>query len=288
MNKLKAKSYAKINLALDVKGKRDDGYHFVEMVLQSIDLYDKLEFEMCDDIVLECERKDVPTDRSNLIIKAADLLKREFGGYGVHIRLKKNIPVAAGLAGGSSNAAATLVALNKLWNLNIKLPVLKDLAASLGADVPFCIEGGTKAASGIGDVLQDLETPHLRLLIVRPSVSVSTKDVYTEYDNLAFIENNYTKNMIDAIRSGSIINICMKLGNDLERVTIRNYPIIGDIKKMMVERGALGTLMSGSGPTVFGIFDDSKKLDAAYDSFVADGFYAYISNTIDKGIELYE
>lgn len=288
MDKLKAKSYAKINLALDVKGKRDDGYHFVEMVLQSIDLYDKLEFEMCDDIVLECDRKVVPTDRSNLIIKAANLLKREFGGYGVHIRLEKNIPVAAGLAGGSSNAAATLVALNKLWNLNIKLPVLKDLAVSLGADVPFCIEGGTKVAAGIGDVLQDLDTPHLKLLIVKPHISVSTKDVYTEYDNLAFIENNYTKNMIDAISSGSIMNICMSLGNDLERVTIKNYPIIGDIKKMMVERGALGTLMSGSGPTVFGVFDDSAKLDVAYNSFVADGFYAYISNTIDKGIELYE
>ncbi|MGF7398058.1 4-(cytidine 5'-diphospho)-2-C-methyl-D-erythritol kinase [Thermoanaerobacterium thermosaccharolyticum] len=288
MNKLRAKSYAKINLSLDVKGKRDDGYHIVNMVLQSIDLCDKLEFEINSDIVFECDNKYIPSDGSNLIVKAANLLKREFGGYGALIRLNKNIPAAAGLAGGSSNAAATLVALNKLWDLNIDLPMLKQLAVSLGADVPFCIEGGTKVASGIGDVLLDIKTPQLKLLIVKPPLFVSTKDVYTEYDKLDFIENNYTIKMIDAINSGSIVDICSSLGNDLERVTIKNYPIIGEIKKAMIKRGALGALMSGSGPTVFGIFEDWDSLSEANNAFLDEGFFAYIANTIDKGIELYE
>ncbi|KAA5805585.1 4-(cytidine 5'-diphospho)-2-C-methyl-D-erythritol kinase [Thermoanaerobacterium thermosaccharolyticum] len=288
MEKLMAKSYAKINLSLDVKGKRDDGYHIVNMVLQSIDLCDKLEFEINDDIVFECDNKYIPSDGSNLIVKAANLLKREFGGYGALIRLNKNIPVAAGLAGGSSNAAATLVALNKLWDLNIDLSMLKQLATSLGADVPFCIDGGTKVASGIGDVLLDIKTPQLKLLIVKPPLFVSTKDVYTEYDKLDFIENNYTIKMIDAINSDSIAYICRSLGNDLERVTIKNYPIIGEIKKKMIERGASGTLMSGSGPTVFGIFDNWDSLNMAYNAFLNEGFFVYIANTIDKGIELYE
>lgn len=288
MNKLRAKSYAKVNLSLDVKGKRDDGYHIVNMVLQSIDLCDKLEFEINSDIVFECDNKYIPSDGSNLIVKAANLLKREFGGYGALIRLNKNIPAAAGLAGGSSNAAATLVALNKLWDLNIDLPMLKQLAVSLGADVPFCIEGGTKVASGIGDVLLDIKTPQLKLLIVKPPLFVSTKDVYTEYDKLDFIENNYTIKMIDAINSDSIACICRSLGNDLERVTIKNYPIIGEIKKKMIERGASGTLMSGSGPTVFGIFDNWDSLNMAYNAFLNEGFFVYIANTIDKGIELYE
>ncbi|SNX53941.1 4-(cytidine 5'-diphospho)-2-C-methyl-D-erythritol kinase [Thermoanaerobacterium sp. RBIITD] len=288
MERLKAKSFAKINLALDVKGKRDDGYHYVDMVLQSIDLCDILEFELNDELILLCNNKEVPLDENNLIIKAAKLLKKEYGGCGALIKLTKNIPIAAGLAGGSSNAAATLIALNKLWNLKIDVDILKKLALLLGADVPFCIDGGTKVAGGIGDILMNIKTPYLKILLVKPSISVPTKDVYRLYDKLEFIGNNYTMKMVDAINSHNIINIANRLGNDLERVTTNMHPIIRDIKKSMIKRGAIGSLMSGSGPTVFGIFDDDLALERAFNAFIKEGFFTYIANTIDKGIELYE
>lgn len=288
MERLKAKSFAKINLALDVKGKRDDGYHYVDMVLQSIDLCDILEFELNDELILLCSNKEVPLDENNLIIKAAKLLKKEFGGCGALIKLTKNIPIAAGLAGGSSNAAATLIALNKLWNLKIDVDILKKLALLLGADVPFCIDGGTKVAGGIGDILMNIKTPYLKILLVKPSISVPTKDVYRLYDKLEFIGNNYTMKMVDAINSNNIINIANRLGNDLERVTTNMHPIIRDIKESMIKRGAIGSLMSGSGPTVFGIFDDDLALERAFNAFIKEGFFTYIANTIDKGIELYE
>lgn len=288
MNKITAKSFSKINLSLDIKGKRNDGYHLIESVLQSIDLCDVLEFELYDDIELLSDNKNIPLDRNNLIIKAAELLKKEFGGSGAIIKLKKNIPVAAGLAGGSSDAAATLLALNKLWSLNINKDTLTKFSLAIGADVPFCINGGTKFAEGIGDILKEIDFTKLNLLIVKPNISVSTKEVYQLYDKIPNIDNGFSRNMIDAIQRHNINDIASSLGNVLELVTAKKYPIIKSIKDLMIERGALNSLMSGSGPTVFGIFDNKTKLKLAYKSFIKDGFYASITKTVDKGVLISE
>ncbi|MDI6604744.1 MAG: 4-(cytidine 5'-diphospho)-2-C-methyl-D-erythritol kinase [Thermoanaerobacteraceae bacterium] len=285
MEKLIVKSYAKINLSLDVLGRRADGYHLVSMVMQSVNLYDMLVFEKSDNLSINCNNKDIPLDENNLIMKAALILKDKYGGSGAEIFLNKKIPIAAGLAGGSSNAAATLHALNKLWKLNLNKKDLKEIALLLGADVPFFIEGGTKLSEGIGERLKDLKAPKMSVLIVNPAINISTAEVYKRYDDLNIINNNYTKKMIKAINSGNIYNIAEKLGNDLERVTINMYPVIEKIKTDMAELGAIGTLMSGSGSTVFGIFDEDKLLQNAEKEFNKRGFFAYIANTIDKGIE---
>jgi 4-diphosphocytidyl-2-C-methyl-D-erythritol kinase len=285
MGKLIVKSYAKINLSLDVLGRRADGYHLVSMVMQSVNLYDMLVFEKSDNLSINCNNKDIPLDENNLIMKAALILKDKYGGSGAEIFLNKKIPIAAGLAGGSSNAAATLHALNKLWKLNLNKKDLKEIALLLGADVPFFIEGGTKLSEGIGERLKDLKAPKMSVLIVNPAINISTAEVYKRYDDLNIINNNYTKKMIKAINSGNIYNIAEKLGNDLERVTINMYPVIEKIKTDMAELGAIGTLMSGSGSTVFGIFDEDKLLQNAEKEFNKRGFFAYIANTIDKGIE---
>ncbi|QSZ27478.1 4-(cytidine 5'-diphospho)-2-C-methyl-D-erythritol kinase [Aceticella autotrophica] len=285
MEKLIVKSYAKINLSLDVLGRRSDGYHLVSMVMQSVNLYDMLVFEKSDNLSINCNNRDIPLDENNLIMKAALILKDKYGGSGAEIFLNKKIPIAAGLGGGSSNAAATLYALNKLWKLNLNKKDLKEIALLLGADVPFFIEGGTKLSEGIGERLKDLKAPKMSVLIVNPAVNVSTAEVYKRYDDLNISNNNYTKKMIKAINSGNIYNIAEKLGNDLERVTINMYPIIEKMKTDMAELGAIGTLMSGSGSTVFGIFDEDKLLQNAEKEFNKRGFFAYIANTIDKGIE---
>lgn len=254
------KALAKINLGLDVLGKRDNGYHDVRMVMQTIYLYDHVTVEKTKEsgITVETNLFYLPTDTNNIAYKAAKLLKDEFQiESGVHITLEKHIPVAAGLAGGSSNAAAVLVGMNQLFGLGLTQAELMERGVSLGADVPYCIMRGTVLAEGIGEVLTPLPPlPKCYVLIAKPGISVSTKMVYEKLDSQEITEHPNIDGILQGLEDQDIQKIASSMGNVLERVTIEKYPIIEDIKTAMKEAGALNAMMSGSGPTVFGIFDD--------------------------------
>lgn len=259
------KANAKINLALDVLGERPNGYHDVKMIMQSVDLYDELNIEKTGDssIIITCENNELECNESNLIYKAAKRIMEYVGREdGVHIELTKNIPIAAGMAGGSTDAAATLVGLNQLFNYGLSNEELREIGVKLGADIPFCIEGGTYLSEGIGEILTPIEpAPDCYLVIAKPDISVSTKFVY---DNLTLDEHTPHPDvdaMLDAIKAGNLMDVCSNLGNILELVTVDAYPVIADIKRILLEEGAINSLMSGSGPTVFGIFDSKDKAE---------------------------
>lgn len=259
---------AKINLALDVTGKRENGYHEVKMIMQSIDLCDDLVFEKLPDgsgIILETDsgmlNEEQASGTDNLIVKAARLLsehtKRNFD---VRIILSKRIPIAAGLAGGSADAAATLRGLNRIFELNLSNDTLRKLAVKLGADVPFCVEGGLCLCEGIGEVLTPLTPlPSCPTVICKPPVFVSTKEVYSEYDALADATHPDIDAMLEAISGYDAAGVSNLLSNTLECVTKKLYPVIGDIEEKLLELGAVNAVMSGSGPTVFGIFFSEKE-----------------------------
>ena len=261
------KANAKINLALDVLGERPNGYHDVKMIMQSVDLYDKLNIEKTGDssIIITCENNELECNESNLIYKAAKRIMEYVGREdGVRIELTKNIPIAAGMAGGSTDAAATLVGLNQLFNYGLSNEELREIGVKLGADIPFCIEGGTYLSEGIGEILTPVDpAPDCYLVIAKPDISVSTKFVY---DNLTLDEHTPhpdVDSMLDAIKAGNLMDVCSNLGNILELVTVDAYPVIADIKRILLEEGAINSLMSGSGPTVFGIFDSKDKAEKA-------------------------
>lgn len=289
MKKIKVKAYAKINLSLDVLGKRKDGYHEISTVMQSIDLADILEFEKSEIVKVFCSGHRVPEGEDNLIVKVINFLKEKYQiEEGVLVRLDKKIPLAAGLAGGSADAAATIVALDKLWNLNMSTDEKKEIALKVGADVPFCLEGGTKLAKGIGEIFEDLNVPHMNLLLVKPDIEIFTKKIYDKWDRLNFKSHHATCSVVQAIQEGNIYKIAENIKNDLELVTSRECEVINQIKEELLKKGALGCAMSGSGPTVYGIFDDLQKLIKAYKDL--EGIYSFVffSKTIDKGLELYE
>jgi 4-diphosphocytidyl-2-C-methyl-D-erythritol kinase len=289
MKKIKVKAYAKINLSLDVLGKRKDGYHEISTVMQSIDLADILEFEKSEIVKVFCSGHRVPEGEDNLIVKVINFLKEKYQiEEGVLVRLDKKIPLAAGLAGGSADAAATIVALDKLWNLNMSKEEKKEIALKVGADVPFCLEGGTKLAKGIGEIFEDLNVPHMNLLLVKPDIEIFTKKIYDKWDRLNFKSHHATCSVVQAIQEGNIYKIAENIKNDLELVTSRECEVINQIKEELLKKGALGCAMSGSGPTVYGIFDDLQKLIKAYKDL--EGIYSFVffSKTIDKGLELYE
>ena len=271
MDHIELRSYAKINLGLDVTGVLPNGYHTLKMIMQTVSLYDTLYFEKTDspDIVLNTNIPDLPTDEHNLVYKAIKLFKDQYGiKSGVRCSIEKHIPVAAGLAGGSGNAAAALKAMNSLFDTGLSLEQLADDGLKLGADVPYCLMGGTALAEGIGDILTPLPLPPLaKVLLVKPKVSVSTKEVY----NALKLDENTVHPDIDAcictINEGSLKKLCDNLGNVLEDVTIQLHPVISAIKHKMLELGAAGSLMSGSGPTVFGLFEYETKAKEAYDLF---------------------
>jgi len=261
------KANAKINLALDVLGERPNGYHDVKMIMQSVDLYDELNIEKTGDssIIITCENNELECNESNLIYKAAKRIMEYVGREdGVRIELTKNIPIAAGMAGGSTDAAATLVGLNQLFNYGLSNEELREIGVKLGADIPFCIEGGTYLSEGIGEILTPVNpAPDCYLVIAKPDISVSTKFVY---DNLTLDEHTPHPDvdaMLDAIKADNIMDVCSNLGNILELVTVDAYPVIADIKRILLEQGAINSLMSGSGPTVFGIFDSKDKAEKA-------------------------
>ncbi|HOA79740.1 MAG TPA: 4-(cytidine 5'-diphospho)-2-C-methyl-D-erythritol kinase [Defluviitaleaceae bacterium] len=267
MHEIELKARAKINLALDVIGKRNDGYHNVRMVMQTVNLYDYITIRKTRSpgIILKTDLKWLPEDERNIAYRAAKLMVERYNiKEGILIDLKKRIPVAAGLAGGSSDAAAVFVGLNKLFGLKIPKKELMNLGYKLGADIPYCILRGTALAEGIGEKLTKLPPmPFCYVVIAKPNFSVSTAHVYQNLslDNLSYHPD--IEAVIKGIKTGDLDIIAKNLGNVLESVTAKEYPIINDIKKTMIEYGALGALMSGSGPSVFGLYRNKKEAQAA-------------------------
>ena len=260
MKQIELKALAKINLGLDVLGRRENGYHDVRMVMQSIYLYDEVKLERTDrgGIAVRTNLGYLPTGEGNIGYKAAQLLKDEFGiADGIRIGLKKHIPVAAGLAGGSSNAAAVLFGMNRMFRLGLSEKDLMDRGVKLGADVPYCIMRGTVLAEGIGEELKVLpQMPRCTVLIAKPPVSVSTKVVYEALDAAEITDHPDIDGIIRGLEAGDLRQIADSMGNVLESVTIPMHPVIREIKQEMLDAGALGAMMSGSGPTVFGLFEN--------------------------------
>lgn len=260
MRQMDLKALAKINLGLDVLGRRDDGYHEVRMVMQSIYLYDNVMLERREEpgIELSSNLYYLPDDSGNIAYKAARMLMEEFGlPGGVRIILEKHIPVAAGMAGGSSNAAAVLFGMNRLFDLGLSRQELMERGVRLGADVPYCIIRGTVLAEGIGEKLTVLPSiPRCAVLIAKPPISVSTRIVYEALDSKEIVKHPDIDGLIQALEEGSLKGVASCMGNVLEDVTIPKYPVIQDIKEEMLLAGALNAMMSGSGPTVFGLFEN--------------------------------
>lgn len=268
MNQLILKAYAKVNLGLDVIGKLPNGYHEVKMVMQTVGIYDELTLEKAQSgIVVTTDSGELPTDENNLIYKAAKLMQEKYGiREGVRIHLQKNIPIAAGMAGGSTDAAATMKGMNTLFGLGADAEELREEAVKIGADVPYCILGGTALAEGIGEKLTVLSpAPEMHLLVAKPDINVSTKYVYEHLDAMEVVQHPDIDGMMEAIREGSLTGVLERMGNVLETVTVTAYPVIDTIKQRMKELGALNALMSGSGPTVFGVFPDEESAKAAYE-----------------------
>lgn len=273
MEQYDIKAYAKINLGLDVVQELPNGYHEVRMIMQTVGIYDELTLEKTDaGIYLTTDSGELPTDENNLIYRAARLMQQTYQiEDGVRIHLRKTIPIAAGMAGGSTDAAATMKGMNNLFGLGLSVPELMELSVRIGADVPYCILGGTALAEGIGEKLTSLPAaPSCHVLIAKPDINVSTKYVYEHLDSAGIQHHPDIDGMVSAIRAGSLPGILERLENVLEAVTIPLYPVIADLKKRMLELGAAGSLMSGSGPTVFGIFTDSKKAACAYEQLLSE------------------
>lgn len=267
-NDISLKALAKINLGLDVVRRREDGYHEVRMIMQTIQLYDRLDIKRTQEpgIQIQTNLSFLPVNENNLIYKAAKLLMDEFSiTDGVSVKLDKRIPVASGMAGGSTDAAAMLIGVNRLFSLGLTKRQLMERGVQIGADVPYCIMRGTALAEGIGEALSPLP-PMVKcpVLIAKPSISVSTKFVY---QNLKLDDTTIHPDidrLIDDIKAKNLHDIAAHMGNVLETVTIPNYPVIDEIKKHMLSNGAVGAMMSGSGPTVFGLFDDEDTAKKAY------------------------
>lgn len=275
MDSISLKALAKINLGLDVTGEREDGYHDVRMIMQSIHLYDRVDIKRTRSpkIHLDVNLYYLPIDENNLVYKAAQLMKEKYKiRDGVRITLSKFIPVAAGLAGGSSDAAAVLVGMNRLFRLNLSQAELIETGKEIGADVPFCIMRGTVLAEGIGEILTPLpQMPRCPVLIAKPGVSVSTKEVYKNLRLYDGIKHPDIDAQIEAVKARNLKGIAETMGNILETVTVPKYPVINDIKRIMIENGALNAMMSGSGPTVFGLFPDEKEIQKAYEALKESG-----------------
>ena len=262
IDKTTQRAYAKINIGLDVLRRRADGYHEVKMIMQTVDIYDELVLERRKEpgIELRMDNSDLPSGGDNLICRAADLLFREKKiTEGVNISLTKRIPIAAGMAGGSADAAAALRGLNELFDMGYSLKELQALGVGLGADIPYCLAGGTMLSEGIGEILTPLPAPPAaHLVIAKPDINVSTAFVYGNLhaDRLAWHPD--IDGMIAALQKGDLDGITGRLGNVLETVTVKAHPVIEQIKELLRKQGAENAMMSGSGPTVFGIFKEKE------------------------------
>ena len=266
---MEIKAYAKINIALDVIGKREDNYHLLRMIMQTIDLYDVINVEpIAEGIEIKCNKHYVPTDERNLAYKAANLFKDVYNiKQGVSIDIVKNIPVSAGLAGGSTDAAAVLKIMNKIFDIGASDSELKELGLKLGADVPYCINGGTALCEGIGEKITALKPFNDKIVVlVKPPFGVSTKEVYKEFDLSKVIFHPKIESLIKNMESNNTLFVAQNMRNLLENVTLRKYRIIYNIKEELKNSGAIGSMMSGSGPTVFAFFDDMLKAQQCYDN----------------------
>lgn len=284
MRQIELKALAKINLGLDVLGRRENGYHDVRMVMQSIYLYDDVKIEKREQPGIEIVTNlfFLPTGDGNIAYKAADILIREFDlKEGVRITLKKHIPVAAGMAGGSSNAAAVLFGMNRLFGLKLSKEELMKRGVKLGADVPYCIMRGTVLAEGIGEELRMLPAmPKCTVLIAKPPISVSTKVVYEALDSAPIENHPDIDGLIAGLEKGNLREVASHMGNVLEDVTIPMHPVIEEIKQEMKSAGALNAMMSGSGPTVFGLFENKMEARKAQERIRAKGLakQVYVTN----------
>lgn len=265
MDKLELKAYGKINLGLDVIRKRSDGYHDLDMVMQMVDVYDDVILTRIEgaEIVVRTDTAVLSNGKDNLAYMAAKMLMDEFGiDQGLEITIRKRIPIAGGMAGGSSDCAATLTGVNQMFDLGLSTEELMERGVRLGADVPYCILGGTAIARGIGDILTPLPTPpKCHVIIAKPPVSVSTAFVYGNIKPDKIKKRPDIDEMVSAIRTQDLYKLAKSLYNVMEGITVPQYPIIQEIKMVMLNNGALNSIMSGSGPTVFGLYDDKGKAE---------------------------
>lgn len=278
------RAYGKVNLGLDVLRKLENGYHEVKMIMQTVDLYDLLTFEKMDGagVDIHSSRSDLPVGEDNIIYKACKLMmsKYEIKG-GVKVTLEKNIPVAAGMAGGSTDAAAALIAMNSLYDLGLTQTKLMELGVEIGADVPYCVMQGTALSEGIGEKLTALAPmPECTMVIAKPPVGVSTKWVYQNLKVSQLSSHPDIDGMAEALENGDLEGITDRMANVLETVTIPAHMEIGQIKDMMLENGAMNSLMSGSGPTVFGIYDDADAAEKTAEKLKESGLAEQVYVTL--------
>lgn len=274
---------AKINLTLDTLYKREDGYHEVEMIMTTIDLNDRLTFECRDDgeIIIDVEHNFVPSDHRNLAYKAAKLMQDRYNiKKGVKISLEKSIPISAGLAGGSSDAAATFRGLNELWGINESLETLSELASEIGSDISFCIYGKTALCQGRGEKITHLpKPPSAWVVIAKPDIGVSTPEIYGALD----LENKdevQTQACLKAIENNDYASMCQSLGNSLEKVTMQLYPEVEKLKNTMSNTGVDAALMSGSGPTIYGIVQKERQAKQVYNALMGCCNDVYIARLL--------
>ena len=283
MDKIELKAYGKINIGLDVIRKREDGYHDLDMIMQTVGVYDDVIISREDgtqtyEIEVSTDADILPNDKGNLAFMAAKVLMEAYDIKSkVKIHINKRIPIAGGMAGGSADCAAVLRGVNKLFQLGLTDEQLQEYGVKLGADVPYCIAGGTKRAQGIGEILTDLPTPpKCYVIIAKPDAFVSTKFVYSHI-RPAQIENHPDiDGIIESIKAGDLYGMCEKIANVMEDVTIPEYPIIQKVKDILKSNGAVNALMSGSGPTVFGIYDDEEKAKQSMDALSGKEFVSQL------------
>ncbi len=280
------KAPAKVNMALDITGKRSDGYHLMRMVNFTCEPVDQLIFEEAEDITLSCDNADVPADGNNLILKAAKVLKTKTGcTRGAAITLKKRIPMQAGLAGGSADCAAALKGLNALWQLDLTDEKLAEIGLQLGADVPYCLDNRPALVEGIGEIITPIDLfPDYYLVIVKPDVSVSTPEAFNAFDHLDNVKHPDIDALLSAISQNRIADIARLSGNVFEPIVFALFPQIRAIKDKLTEAGADFALMSGSGSTVVGYFEDIKKAKAASGILMSD-YYGFMTR-VAKGKEV--
>lgn len=277
-------AYAKINLSLDVVEKRTDGYHNLKMIMQTVSLYDTITVEKSDDIQISCTNKKVPCDESNIVYKCAKkLLDIREKNYGFKIHIDKHIPMAAGLAGGSSDGATVLKEINRIYELGFTMDELKKIGAKIGADIPYCLEGGTCICEGIGDILTKADDFLFdNILLVKPSIDVSTPWVYKNLKLNEITWHPDTDKVIECLKNNKISELKTFSGNLLETVTEKEYPEISHIKEKMYSYNASFSMMSGSGPTVFGLFESENDINSAYEYFKSEYTDTYKVKTVNK------